>query len=95
MWGITVDGVCRGIEIEGGAWSDRPQWSERTLPLGESVIALREGAALYPFLQELIPARPPDALDCPDCGRPGQRAALAARGVYCTCGNLGWVPAKA
>ena len=56
VWGITVDGVCRGIEIEGGACSARPLWSERLVPV--SAGADPRAPPRRPGLPGLQPSRP-------------------------------------
>lgn len=48
----------------------------------------------YPELKLLIPQRPVDALECPECEGSGGFGHLdpAVRDVICSCGGLGWVP---
>jgi hypothetical protein len=62
----------------------------------ESVsFGLVAGSRRYPWLAELIPTRPSDALDCPTCGGTGEIAFNDARGervsAWCgACHALGW-----
>jgi hypothetical protein len=56
--------------------------------------ALYQGSRKYPELTVLVPARPPEAEDCPQCGGSGTpRLALEAgiENLVCSCGGLGWV----
>jgi hypothetical protein len=48
----------------------------------------------YPELVALLPQRPPEAVDCPDCLGTGMHQAIYAnpvlRHVICGCGGSGW-----
>ena len=57
--------------------------------------ALVQGSKLYPELTALIPARPPDAQTCPDCGGSGTHPVTSNPKyamVICLCGGVGWLP---
>ena len=59
--------------------------------------ALVQGSKLYPELAALIPARPPDAQTCPDCGGSGVHPVTSIPKyamIICLCGGTGWVPAN-
>ena len=60
-------------------------------------LGLFQATKLHPVLQFLLPPKPPNAIDCPDCqgtGRlpfpPGSEH-LAER-LVCYCGGIGWLP---
>jgi hypothetical protein len=56
-------------------------------------IALVEGAARYPELAHLLPARPSGRSACTTCGGVGTLS--MSRGsvvLHCVCGGLGWKP---
>jgi hypothetical protein len=62
-------------------------------------LALFQGSRKDPDLRCLVPPRPPDAADCPDCRGTGKlpfrgKNAHLAEVVICHCGGLGWVPAS-
>jgi hypothetical protein len=58
---------------------------------------LFQSARLHPDLPFLVPSRPADAIDCPDCRGTGKlafppgREHLAEK-VVCSCGGTGWLP---
>jgi hypothetical protein len=60
-------------------------------------MGLFRGATLHPELHFLMPIRPSDAVDCPDCrgtGKlcfPASMKHLADR-ISCSCGGVGWLP---
>jgi hypothetical protein len=70
------------LDHNGGA-APKPETSEKW-----RLIAVVSGAERYPELQCLIPARPPDALQCSACAGTGRLALSNARCGEC-CG-LGW-----
>jgi hypothetical protein len=56
-----------------------------------------QGTKLHPELQFLVPPRPADAIDCPDCRGTGKLpfskgSEHLADTVICSCGGVGWVP---
>ena len=65
----------------------------------ERNIGLFQGSLRYPDLGFLVPTRPDDAIDCPDCRGKGRISfsevpeRLADR-IVCHCGGNGWLPAK-
>jgi hypothetical protein len=66
-------------------------WEERLRNLG-----LFRGTKLHPDLQFLLPTRPQDAIDCPDCRGTGKiklppGSEDLADLVLCSCGGLGWL----
>jgi hypothetical protein len=57
---------------------------------------LFRGTKLHPELQFLLPTRPSDAIDCPDCQGTGrlkfpQKSEHLADKLVCSCGGLGWL----
>ncbi len=51
----------------------------------------------YSELQELMPVRTPDSIECPDCDGTGNYKKFAdhevlSKTVVCFCGGLGWLP---
>ena len=59
-------------------------------------LALFQGGKKYPELRTLIPARPPQARECPDCEGTGITTIAGEveleNNVVCYCGGLGWLP---
>jgi hypothetical protein len=58
---------------------------------------LFQATKLHPELQFLLPPKPPDAIDCPDCRGTGrlkfpQGSEHLADKLVCFCGGLGWLP---
>jgi len=60
-------------------------------------IGLFQATKLHPELQFLVPPKPPNAIDCPDCQGTGTLSFppgsehLAER-LVCYCGGIGWLP---
>jgi hypothetical protein len=57
--------------------------------------ALYQGSLKHPQLACLVPSRPLDARDCPDCDGKGRLSISAKPGlenVICSCGGMGWLP---
>jgi len=85
-WFLRADGVF--LEVRWDENEDRPEMLNHT-----PVAALVVGAERYPWLRELIPARPANAIDCPDCGGVGKVfvAGIDNQGFLCAkCNVLGW-----
>jgi hypothetical protein len=60
-------------------------------------LGLFRGTKLHPELPFLMPSRPPNATDCPDCRGTGKLAFPEvanhlAETVICSCGGIGWLP---
>ena len=60
-------------------------------------IGLFQATKLHPELQFLLPPKPPDAIECPDCRGTGklkfpQGSEHLADKLVCFCGGLGWLP---
>jgi hypothetical protein len=60
-------------------------------------LGLFRGAKLHPDLAFLVPTRPEDAIDCPDCGGTGKLTFPAgsehlSEKIGCHCGGGGWLP---
>lgn len=58
-------------------------------------IALFAGSKKYPELEQLIPSRSQDDMECPHCKGTGTEPVCAELGVdniVCYCGGLGWIP---
>jgi hypothetical protein len=52
-------------------------------------MALCQGAKKWPELAELIPTRPPEAIDCATCRGTGVPIPSMPQ-VICECGGVGW-----
>jgi len=82
-----------GIRTNGEVvrWSTEVEYPDAR-PVEEAMwvlSALVVGAERYPKLRTLLPARPPDAVDCPCRNHP----LLASGKVLCGhCGGVGWLP---
>jgi hypothetical protein len=60
-------------------------------------IGLFRGSQLHPDLSFLMPRKPSDAVDCPDCRGTGEIAfppglEHLSETVRCYCGGIGWLP---
>jgi hypothetical protein len=60
-------------------------------------MGLFQGTKLHPDLQFLLPTRPSDAIECPDCRGTGKLTVPKgsehlAEWIICFCGGLGWLP---
>jgi hypothetical protein len=67
------------------------------LPACLHVTAIAVGCERYPWLRELLPARPANARDCQVCGGSGRISVPgnAAPGIICDrCQALGWLLAE-
>ena len=58
-----------------------------------------QGSRRDPDLGFLVPARPPDAIECPDCKGMGRLTfqkgyEQLAETIVCSCGGLGWLPSE-
>jgi acyl carrier protein len=65
----------------------------------ERTIGLFQGSLRDPDLGFLVPPRPADAVDCPDCRGTGripfpEGSEHLADLVICYCGGIGWLPAS-
>jgi hypothetical protein len=71
-------------------WDADADWGKPLAPLAEEwhMRALIWGVERFPWLAELLPARPADAASCPDCDGTGHR------GHCVKCGGLGWTPSN-
>jgi hypothetical protein len=54
-------------------------------------IALFQGSKKYPALEILVPARPPEAIECTHCRGTGKIPGPLANKIVCYCGGLGWL----
>jgi hypothetical protein len=60
-------------------------------------MGLFQSSKLHPELQFLVPPKPTDAIDCPDCRGTGRLpfppgSEYIAERLICYCGGLGWLP---
>jgi hypothetical protein len=60
-------------------------------------LGLFRGTKLHPELPFLMPSRPPNATDCPDCRGTGKLAfpevaKHLVETVIFSCGGIGWLP---
>ena len=84
VWLLRPDGSLWKADSEFGI-------ALEALPENLHTIALVAGTKRYPWLKDLLPSRPVDAVPCDDCrglGRTGPYPALFCR----ACGALGWRP---
>ena len=93
-------GGCYGIrpngEIVSFSWDEPYKLDVENDPRIWNIV-LFQGAKKYPELKELIPTRPPDAVECSDCKGTGIFQGLAEHGIVpqnivCYCGGIGWLP---
>ena len=79
IWGLRPDGSLWEFDSD----SERPL---ARLPDEYSIMALVAGTERYPWLAELLPVRPANAIDCPIC------AGVGRFGIqFCEpCRALGW-----
>jgi hypothetical protein len=84
------------LRPDGTLWRSDADYGLALEPLPEDlhVIAIVQGVKRYPWLRELLPARPQKALVCPECGGDGQLGPQKA--FFCRrCRALGWVEVSA
>jgi len=62
------------------------------LPANLWIEAVMAGTERYPWLGEVLPARPPDARECEECHGLG-RSLLGSEVLCVACGGLGWLSA--
>jgi hypothetical protein len=84
---IREDGVLVHWDTE--EWPGIEEPSDRR----EVNLVLVQGAARYPELKGLIPARPDNALTCDSCQGSGHIPGLPEelKSVICKCGGIGWL----
>jgi hypothetical protein len=83
VWLLRPDATFWEVDDDSG----RPL---QPLPVQFHTIAIVAGAQRHVWLRELLPIRPPNAVDCPTC----QGQGLIADAAYCSaCSALGWLPA--
>jgi hypothetical protein len=105
-WEAREYGAIALMGTIGSTWLLRPDgelfdvdsdFEKPLTPLAEEfhVTAIVAGCERYPWLRELLPRRPANALDCPRCGGGGviKAAEDLGSGVFCcVCDALGWLP---
>ncbi len=80
------------LRPDGTLWRCDSDWGRDVEPLPDELhlVALVEGVARYPWLRELLPERPQDAVICNACDGTGR---IARGATFCpSCGALGWRP---
>lgn len=83
VWLLRADGSLWKVDSDLGV-------PLQPLPQQLHTMAIVAGIEQYPWLRELLPHRPVDAANCPDCGGTGRLGPHA--GAFCqSCGALGWV----
>lgn len=85
------------LRADGSLWRVDSDFGLPLKPLPERLrtMALVAGTERYPWLQELLPTRPLEAVDCNVCQGRGriQHSSAVGSGVFCdACGALGWLP---
>jgi hypothetical protein len=87
-------GGCVAIRPDGTVvsvyWA-QPEASFREADANWRTVALVAGREQYPELEQLVPARPPSAIDCDNCSHRGRLEDDAFCGV---CHGLGWIVAS-
>jgi hypothetical protein len=80
---ISPDGT---VWMNDYGWDDKENWRYATASERISFLVMAQ-ARIYPELIVLLPLRPTDAVECPECqGFAGTHEILCA-----TCGALGWI----
>lgn len=86
-------GACVGITPQGHLIQfflrDDPRYVTTIEDRNTRAAFLAIGSRRFPELSVIVPARPPDALECPLCKGTGVFP-QATFGIPCTCGGLGW-----
>ena len=84
---LRPDGTT--VALIEGAPGDPDQWQDDTEQ--DRITALVIARKQFPELEQLLPRRPADATDCPECGATG-----FIHGIVCgACSGLGWPNALA
>ena|SRR5215471_17465581 len=84
VWLLRSDGSLWKVDSDSGL-------ELQPLPEALHTTALVSGAERYPWLGELLPRRPPDAIECASCGGLGRIGPAGA--IFCPrCDALGWLP---
>lgn len=83
------------LRPDGTFWDADADWGKPLQPLEDRLhlMALAVGTERYPWLAELLPPRPADAIDCGSCGGSGSVGVGAppGGGFLCqACDALGW-----
>jgi hypothetical protein len=85
IWMLRPDGTLWDADSDSGKPLTR-------LPDGSWTLAVVWGAERFPWLAELLPPRPQDAVSCSDCAGRGR---VGSTPVLCpTCEGLGWSPSN-
>lgn len=101
--GVAVMGTIGAVWLlrpDGTLWEVDDDFGRPLVPLPAEWhhAALSCGAERYPWLAELVPPRPADALSCPTCdgrGRIGVRGSSEGQGAFCPqCRARGWLPPR-
>jgi hypothetical protein len=87
------------LRADGSLWRVDSDLGLPLEPLPERLrtMALVAGTERYPWLHEMLPSRPPDAVDCSVCQGQGRiRSSSASEaGLFCdSCDALGWLSAS-
>jgi len=86
VWLLRADGTLWRSDSDSGT-------DLEPLPGELHIVALAEGVARYPWLEELLPTRPVDAVICSACQGTGR---IARGATFCpSCSALGWRPPDA
>jgi len=85
------------LRPDGTLWDADAEFEKPLQPLEKQfhMMALAVGIERYPWLMELLPLRPADAIDCPYCKGAGEivpaNAVRGSAGLFCpACDALGW-----
>jgi hypothetical protein len=86
------------LRPDGTFWEADEDFGKPLAPLPRELetTAIVAGTERFPWLKELLPARPPDAADCSFCEGRGQfvptNALPGSKGIFCSkCQALGWL----
>jgi hypothetical protein len=86
------------LRPDGTFWDADADFGKPLTPLSLELetTAIVAGTERFPWLKELLPARPPDAADCSLCGGRGvlvpKNAPPGSSGAFCPkCQALGWL----
>ena len=84
VFGVRLDGVPV-------VWDNEESGDVLVASGTDARLALAQAAIGFPNLAGLMPARPPTAIDCPDCGGTGSLGPRFPDAIICSCCGTGWL----